>query len=61
MLAGFPDGLAGEGVQAGPATLVGLELAKSRGDSAPPYPGSSNGENDDPKDGQLTLDTSREG
>jgi NADH-quinone oxidoreductase subunit E len=39
VLAGFPDGLANEGVQAGPATLVGLELSKQRGDDAPPYPG----------------------
>jgi NADH-quinone oxidoreductase subunit E len=38
VLAGFPDGLANEGVQAGPATLAGLELAKERGDAAPPYP-----------------------
>jgi NADH-quinone oxidoreductase subunit E len=38
VLAGFPDGRAVEGVQAGPATLAGLELAKSRGDDAPPYP-----------------------
>ncbi len=38
VLAGFPDGLAGEGVQAGPPTLVGLELAKARGDVAPAYP-----------------------
>jgi NADH-quinone oxidoreductase subunit E len=38
VLAGFPDGRAVEGVQAGPATLVGLELAKARGDDAPPYP-----------------------
>ena len=36
--AGFNDGRAGEGVQAGPAALVGLELAKSRGDTAPAYP-----------------------
>ena len=35
VLAGFPDGRANEGVQAGPATLVGLELAKERGDRAP--------------------------
>ena len=35
VLAGFADGRANEGVQAGPATLVGLELAKSRGDEAP--------------------------
>jgi NADH-quinone oxidoreductase subunit E len=38
VLAGFPDGRAVEGVQAGPATLAGLELAKARGDDAPPYP-----------------------
>ena len=36
VLAGFPDGRASEGVQAGPATLAGLELAKQRGDEAPP-------------------------
>jgi NADH-quinone oxidoreductase subunit E len=36
VLAGFPDGRANEGVQAGPATLAGLELAKQRGDDAPP-------------------------
>ena len=35
VLAGFPDGRANEGVQAGPATLAGLELAKQRGDEAP--------------------------
>jgi NADH-quinone oxidoreductase subunit E len=36
VLAGFPDGRASEGVQAGPATLAGLELAKQRGENAPP-------------------------
>ena len=41
VLAGFPDGRANEGVQAGPATLVGLELAKSRGDQAPAMPSQS--------------------
>jgi NADH-quinone oxidoreductase subunit E len=41
VLAGFPDGRASEGVQAGPATLVGLELAKQRGDTAPAYPDGS--------------------
>jgi NADH-quinone oxidoreductase subunit E len=34
VLAGFYDGRADEGIAAGPATLVGLELAKERGDSA---------------------------
>ena len=38
VLAGFNDGRAGEGVQAGPATLVGLEIAKLRGNHAPAYP-----------------------
>ncbi|MEV4671156.1 NADH-quinone oxidoreductase subunit NuoE [Actinomadura sp. NPDC049382] len=35
VLAGFPDGLAGEGVQAGPESLVGLKLAHERGWAAP--------------------------
>jgi NADH-quinone oxidoreductase subunit E len=39
VLAGFNDGLGGEGVQAGPATLAGLEIARERGDVAPAYPG----------------------
>jgi NADH-quinone oxidoreductase subunit E len=34
-LAGFSDGLADEGVGAGPASLVGLQLAKRNGWSAP--------------------------
>jgi NADH-quinone oxidoreductase subunit E len=33
VLAGFNDGRADEGVAAGPATLVGLELARERGDA----------------------------
>ena len=32
VLAGFHDGLADEGVGAGPASLVGLEIAKEHGD-----------------------------
>jgi NADH-quinone oxidoreductase subunit E len=35
VLAGFPDGRANEGPAAGPASLVGLELAKERGETAP--------------------------
>lgn len=31
VLAGFPDGLAGEGPAAGPASLLGLEIAKEQG------------------------------
>jgi len=35
VLAGFPDGLADEGGSGGPATFVGLEVARERGDTAP--------------------------
>jgi len=35
VLAGFPDGRADEGPAAGPATLVGLRIARERGWSAP--------------------------
>ncbi len=44
VLAGFPDGRAVEGVQAGPATLAGFALAQSRGDAAPDYPVSEAGD-----------------
>ena len=40
VLAGFGDGLGQEGVSAGSPTLVGLRLAKQRGDTAPSYPSS---------------------
>ncbi len=35
VLAGFPDGLADEGPAAGPASLVGLEIAREQGWAAP--------------------------
>jgi NADH-quinone oxidoreductase subunit E len=35
VLAGFPDGLATDGEQAGPASLAGLELARQNGWTAP--------------------------
>ena len=35
VLAGFPDGLADEGPSAGPASLVGLEIAREQGWTAP--------------------------
>ncbi len=54
VLAGFPDGLAGEGPTAGPATLVGLELARERGESAPPMP-AQNG-SDGRSNGQQTSE-----
>lgn len=38
VLAGFSDGRADQGVAAGPATLVGLELARSKGWTAPAAP-----------------------
>jgi NADH-quinone oxidoreductase subunit E len=38
VLAGFSDGRAGEGPPAGPASLIGLEYARERGDTAPPMP-----------------------
>jgi NADH-quinone oxidoreductase subunit E len=39
VLAGFPDGLADEGPAAGPASLVGLEIAREKGWRAPEAPG----------------------
>jgi NADH-quinone oxidoreductase subunit E len=40
ILAGYPDGQAADGPAAGPASLVGLEIAKQRGWTAPePAPG----------------------
>jgi NADH-quinone oxidoreductase subunit E len=41
ILAGFPDGQAGLGPQAGQPTLVGLRLAKDHGWTAPPVPAAS--------------------
>jgi NADH-quinone oxidoreductase subunit E len=41
ILAGFPDGQALLGPQAGPASLVGLRLAKEHGWTAPPPPSAS--------------------
>jgi NADH-quinone oxidoreductase subunit E len=35
VLAGFPDGLVDEGPSAGPASVVGLQLAKARNETAP--------------------------
>jgi NADH-quinone oxidoreductase subunit E len=41
ILAGFPDGRAVQGPPAGPASLVGLEIAKEHGWTAPPPPAST--------------------
>lgn len=38
VLAGFPDGLADEGPSAGPASLIGLQIARERGWAAPEVP-----------------------
>lgn len=38
VLAGFYDGRADDGPSAGPASLVGLEMARERGEQAPPMP-----------------------
>jgi NADH-quinone oxidoreductase subunit E len=46
VLAGFNDGLADEGPAAGPASLVGLEIARERGWSSP-CPGGAEADEDD--------------
>ena len=38
VLAGFPDGRADEGPSAGPASVIGLQIARERGDAAPAPP-----------------------
>jgi NADH-quinone oxidoreductase subunit E len=43
VLAGFPDGLAGEGPTAGPASLVGLKIARENEWTAPRSPGLETG------------------
>jgi NADH-quinone oxidoreductase subunit E len=52
VLAGFPDGKANEGPQAGPESLVGLELAKENGWEAPPSEGHP--QPDEPATGPIT-------
>jgi NADH-quinone oxidoreductase subunit E len=44
VLAGFPDGLADEGVGAGPASLVGLEIARDNNWTAPGDQGQDGGQ-----------------
>jgi NADH-quinone oxidoreductase subunit E len=41
ILAGFPDGQAGDGPQAAGPSLAGLRLARARGWTAPPGPASA--------------------
>ena len=61
MLAGFPDGLADEGPAAGPASLVGLDIARERGWTAPhPDTDSGSGRTADTKEEAVEqADTSR--
>jgi NADH-quinone oxidoreductase subunit E len=61
VLAGFPDDLADEGPAAGPASLVGLGIARERGWTAPhPASGSDSGRTADTKQEAVAqADTSR--
>jgi NADH-quinone oxidoreductase subunit E len=61
VLAGFPDGLADEGPSAGPASLVGLSIARERGWTAPSGKASgSTGSTADTKQGAAEqADTGR--
>ncbi|WP_028643386.1 NADH-quinone oxidoreductase subunit NuoE [Nocardioides sp. URHA0020] len=61
VLAGFPDDLADDGPAAGPASLVGLGIARERGWTAPPSDasGSSEGVADTKAEAVAQADTSR--
>ena len=65
VLAGFPDGLADEGPSAGPASLVGLSIARERGWTAPSSStssrasGSSHGTADTKEGAAEQADTGR--
>ncbi|GEP33742.1 hypothetical protein NSZ01_15100 [Nocardioides szechwanensis] len=61
VLAGFPDGLADEGPSAGPASLVGREIARERGWTAPASDssGSTDGTADTKTEAVEQADTSR--
>jgi NADH-quinone oxidoreductase subunit E len=54
VLAGFGDGQAADGPTAGPASLLGLKIARERGWSAPPagVAGSGDSEGSSPRDGR---------
>jgi NADH-quinone oxidoreductase subunit E len=52
VLAGFPDGRADEGPSAGPASLVGLQIARERGDRAPALNGDLNRDLNDELNGE---------
>jgi NADH-quinone oxidoreductase subunit E len=61
VLAGFPDDLADEGPGAGPASLVGLEIARENGWTAPggETSGSTGSPADSPSESAELADTSR--
>ncbi len=61
VLAGFPDDLADEGPTAGPASLVGVEIARERGWTAPPSgaSGSADAVPDDKGEAVEQADTAR--
>ena len=64
VLAGFPDDRADEGPSAGPATLVGLQIANERGWSAPSTEGRSGGgsapsDSDSDSDSPAAVDASK--
>ncbi|MGO1318116.1 MAG: NADH-quinone oxidoreductase subunit NuoE [Cellulomonadaceae bacterium] len=55
VLAGFPDGLADEGVAAGAPSLAGLEVARAHGWTAPPVEGETAASEAAPSDGASTA------
>jgi NADH-quinone oxidoreductase subunit E len=59
VLAGFPDDRADEGPSAGPASLVGLELARRNGWRAPSSNGASDAAASTPEGAAAQADTSR--
>jgi NADH-quinone oxidoreductase subunit E len=57
VIAGFPDGLADEGPSAGPASLVGLNIARERGWTAPTQQEASEADQGaDQAEGETTSD-----
>jgi NADH-quinone oxidoreductase subunit E len=57
VIAGFPDGLADEGPSAGPASLVGLNIARERGWTAPTQQeASETDQGADQAEGETTSD-----
>jgi NADH-quinone oxidoreductase subunit E len=61
VLAGFPDDLVDEGPGAGPASLVGLAIAREQGWTAPPgeASGATGSPADTPGESAALADTSR--